>query len=55
MEKTLLDNVGGVLCCCCNSVVLLPPLLFWSFAAVNWKKSGRIGTYLTNSFVLRPT
>ena len=30
------------------------PLPFWSFAAVNWKKSGRVGTKPTNNFVLLP-
>ena len=41
--------------CFVVAVVPLPPLLFLSFAAVNRKKSGRVGTYLTNSFVLLPT
>ena len=30
--------------CFVVAVVPLPALLFWSFAAVNWKKSGRVGT-----------
>ena len=41
--------------CSVVAVVPLSPLLFWSFAAVNWKKCGRVGTQLTNTFVFLPT